>query len=108
MRLILSLTAVFGVAAAAAVWSQPADAGKASRVVIAHLASVEDVYDQVTGDLVETDYCYVVIEISENGLNGHSHHDDAQDGGTLADGSTFTAADYSVGDQICFSVPAGM
>lgn len=106
MRTLLNCAVVLGLAGLLAL-APRIDAAPPAKVKIAHLAEVEDIYEEETDILLETCYKYVVIEISEKALNGHGRHDDVLDGEALIDGTIFVANDYSRGSKIEIFVPAG-
>lgn len=106
MRTLLNCAVVLGLAGLLAL-APRIDAAPPAKVKIAHLAEVEDIFEEETDILLETYYKYVVIEISEKALNGHGRHDDVLDGEALIDGTIFVANDYSRGSKIEIFVPAG-
>lgn len=106
LRNVICATAGLFVATGMLALAPQVDARPAPKVKIAHLAEVEEIIDEETGELLETRYKYVVIEVSENALRGHGNHEDALDGEALVDGTTFVADDYSRGDQILIDIAA--
>ena len=76
-----------------------------AKVWIAHLADAVDEFDEETGELLGTEYKYVVIQVSERAVPAHLGHGDALDGETLLDGTTFVGSDYRRGAKIFVFVP---
>ncbi|HUG18732.1 MAG TPA: hypothetical protein VMM56_07120 [Planctomycetaceae bacterium] len=76
-----------------------------AKVWIAHVADMNDVLDEETGELLGTEIKYVVIQVSERAAPAHLKHGDSLDGEALLDGTTFVGSDYRRGQKIYIFIP---
>jgi hypothetical protein len=88
MRRALLVLVALVIAAALPAMAVADDNGKSpEKVTVWHLAEVVPVYDEVTGELVETCYLYKGITFAMPALDAHLLHGDLQEGDALPDGT---------------------